>query len=141
MVIIFDTCIVMDYLFQREPFTKDAKKILEISGQHRIDGVISAKTALDIHYLTKNHLHNEAKTREVMNALLKLVGIVSNDSSDVHEALSSQINDFEDAVLERTASRIGAEYIVTRNIKDFKSSKVPAILPEDFLKLLPEYCQ
>lgn len=44
-----------------------------------------------------------------------------------------------DALIDETSSRIKADYIVTRNIKDFKSSKVKAILPEDFLKQLPDY--
>ena len=42
--------------------------------------------------------------------------------------------DFEDAVVDAVAERSGASYIVTRNIKDFAGSVVPAILPADFLK-------
>ena len=42
--------------------------------------------------------------------------------------------DFEDAVVDAVAERSGASYIVTRNIKDFADSAVPAILPADFLK-------
>ena len=30
---------------------------------------------------------------------------------------------------------ISADYIVTRNTKDFASSRVPAILPDEFLKV------
>lgn len=34
------------------------------------------------------------------------------------------------------ADSCGADYIVTRNTKDFENSKVPAITPEKFLKLI-----
>ena len=41
--------------------------------------------------------------------------------------------DFEDAVVDVVAERNGANCILTRNIKDFAGSVVPAILPADFL--------
>ena len=34
------------------------------------------------------------------------------------------------------ADSCGADYIVTRNTKDFENNKVPAITPDDFLKLI-----
>ena len=139
MVIIFDTCVVLDHLFDRDNFVENARKLLKISGAHHIDGVVSAKSIADIHYLLKRRIHQEFIVRQAIDKLLTLVGIVSTNSSDIHAAMKSKINDFEDAIMDETASRISAEYIVTRNIKDFKNSKVPAILPEDFLKLLPNY--
>ncbi|MBR3147329.1 MAG: hypothetical protein IKF54_04195 [Eubacterium sp.] len=35
-----------------------------------------------------------------------------------------------------TAARTGADYIVTRNIKDYSHSKVKAVRPADFLLML-----
>jgi len=32
------------------------------------------------------------------------------------------------------ANRIGADYIITRNIRDFKDSKVPALKPSELLE-------
>ena len=129
----------MDHLLCRKPFYEYSRKLLEISGNHRFNGVISAKSAADIHYLLKKYLHDEGEVRKRMNILMTFVGVVSTDAFDVHAALTSNIADFEDGILSQTASRIGADYIITRNVKDFKYSRVPAILPEDFLKLLPEY--
>jgi len=43
--------------------------------------------------------------------------------------------DYEDALVAVCADRINADYIVTRNIKDFKNSSVKAITPKDFLQL------
>ena len=36
------------------------------------------------------------------------------------------------------ASRIHADYIVTRNLKDFKNSKVPAIPPSKLLEIIKQ---
>ena len=41
--------------------------------------------------------------------------------------------DFEDAVVDAVAERNGADYILTRNIKDFAGSSVPAVTPTEFL--------
>ena len=49
-------------------------------------------------------------------------------------AASLDFSDYEDAVQASTAERIKAEYIVTRNLKDYKNSTVPPITPEEFLK-------
>lgn len=39
---------------------------------------------------------------------------------------------YEDAVQSITAERIKADYIITRNTKDFRDSKVRALTPEEF---------
>ena len=54
----------------------------------------------------------------------------------VREALKSPFSDFEDAVTHAAAQAVGAEVIVTRNIKDFRNGTVPAMLPEFFLATL-----
>lgn len=47
-----------------------------------------------------------------------------------------EFQDFEDCLQDRCAKGIDAQYIITRNIGDYVNSEIPAILPEDFLKLL-----
>ena len=43
------------------------------------------------------------------------------------------MNDYEDAIIDSIASRENAQYIITRNKKDFEYSKVKAITPKEFL--------
>ena len=47
-----------------------------------------------------------------------------------------EIQDFEDCLQDQCAQDIEAEYIVTCNIRDFSNSKIPAVTPMDFLKLV-----
>lgn len=49
------------------------------------------------------------------------------------KASSIQWKDFEDAVQNATAENIYADYIITRNKKDFADSQVKALLPAEFL--------
>lgn len=47
------------------------------------------------------------------------------------------MRDFEDALQVAAAMACGAQFIVTRNERDFKASPVPALSPEAFLRLYP----
>jgi len=58
---------------------------------------------------------------------------------DISSAFYNEMRDFEDAVQSSCAKRINADYIITHNIKDFKKSVTPAILPEDALKLFNKF--
>jgi len=139
MVILFDTCIILDHLLNREPFNKTSREVLKLSGQLRFDGLVTVKSIADIHYILKRSLHDEKRVRKVMHNLLQIVGVADSATIDMYSALSSNTNDFEDALLMETANRVHADYIVTRNLKDFKNSKVPAILPQKLIELIPEY--
>ncbi len=46
------------------------------------------------------------------------------------------MKDYEDAVMVQTALRIGADCIVTRNLKDYKLSSFPVYSPEQFISEL-----
>ena len=52
---------------------------------------------------------------------------------DVKNALIKKQKDFEDAVQMETAKRIDADFIITRNVKDFMKSSIPAYTPLEFM--------
>lgn len=54
--------------------------------------------------------------------------------SDLIDAAEMRSRDFEDAVQMTAAQRIGADFIITRNIKDFVKSEVLALRPEELLE-------
>lgn len=57
--------------------------------------------------------------------------------TDVKNALLREdFSDFEDCLQDESAKKAGADYIVTRNIQDFKYAAVKAVTPEEFIKLL-----
>lgn len=55
-------------------------------------------------------------------------------ASDIVEAAQMSIRDYEDGIRIATAKRIQADYIVTRNSRDFLSSDIPCIEPAELLK-------
>ena len=68
-----------------------------------------------------------------VNWLLQSFSIIATDSGILKSSLKSNIKDYEDAVVERAALECRASVIITRNIKDFSQSMIPAATPEKFL--------
>jgi hypothetical protein len=64
--------------------------------------------------------------------LLSFVEVVGGDTDLALEAIRAGFADFEDALQSVCARRFEADFIVTRNVKDYKLSPVKAILPSDF---------
>jgi len=117
---------------------KDAEEIFLMAANHTIEMYITASSATDIYYLIRKHLHNTEAAKMIMGKLYSLTGILEVTADDCMDALASAISDYEDAVVEKVASRKDMDYIVTRNIKDYQAGGTKIILPDDFVKLVEE---
>lgn len=138
MKILVDTNVIIDVLTSREPWNVSAEKIFLLGANHIVDMYITASSATDIYYLVRKHLHNAQAAKQVMGKLYSLMGILEVTGTDCVEAIASSIADYEDAVVEKVASRKDMDYIVTRNIKDYQNGSVKAILSDDFIRLMEE---
>lgn len=135
MKALIDTNIIIDALTGREPFRETAEQIFMLAANQIEDLYITASSATDIYYLTKKHLHDSEQAKNIMLKLYELFYILDVTSEDCRQALSLGIKDYEDAVISYCAGRNQMDYIVTRNIKDFKESKIKAVLPDEFISL------
>ena len=64
--------------------------------------------------------------------------LLDTTSLDWRKAISSEIGDYEDAIMVETAIRSEMDCIVTRNVKDYANSSVKVCEPSALLKLLEE---
>lgn len=133
MKVLIDTCIVVDILQKREPFYQAAMEILLSVSNRKCTGILTAKSITDIYYILRRSIHDEEKVRKLVRILFTLFEISDTFSADCELALDSAMKDYEDAVMVQTASRIDADCIVTRNLKDYKFSPLPVFSPEQFL--------
>lgn len=133
MKVLIDTNVVLDVLCKREGFYEDAARIMKYCEVNKITGVISALTIPNIVYIMRKELDAQ-KTRYVIEKLQLVFTIADLKSDDIKKALSMNFKDFEDALQSACASRIKADYIITRNIRDFINSKVTAIKPTELLE-------
>ena len=133
MKVMIDTCVSLDFIQQREPFFEDAKKLFEAIKNEEIEGYITVKSSMDIHYVIKHILHDVKAVRTVLQNLLALVKLLDSSASDAVAALNSDVTDYEDALMAETAVSSGMDHIVTRNIKDYKNTAVSVLLPGELL--------
>lgn len=82
--------------------------------------------------LSKNNDNNRIKT--LIADFCNICKVVATDEECVNYATISDFEDFEDAMQYKCAEKAKADYIVTRNIKDFKTASIKVGTPEDFLE-------
>lgn len=123
MRVLLDTNVVLDVWLAREPFWKDSAALFAKAERKEIEGWVCPTTVTTLHYLGKKVL-GEHKTRSLLNQLITIckVGKMSRQTFTV--ALESEISDFEDAIIEAVSIESDVELIATRNIGDFKKSKI-----------------
>lgn len=68
----------------------------------------------------------------------QLFSILDVTANDCQDALLVEMKDYEDAVISCCAKRSQMDYIITRNIKDYKYSKIKTIVPDDFIQLISQ---
>ena len=134
MKVLIDTNIVVDNFARRDEYG-DSLGIFNLCEDGELQGVISTVTIMDVMYVLRKYM-GSTEARNATTMLIQIVDVVPVLESDINVALTSDFSDFEDAVQATCAARIKADYIVTRNVIDFKNSSVPAISPSNILSLL-----
>lgn len=114
----------------REEFLVASFRALDACESGEIQGAIAWHTLANAYYLASNG----EKALEFFEDLLSFVEVVGGDTSLALEAIRSDFPDFEDALQSVCAKKIEADFIVTRNVKDYRLSSVKAILPVDFVE-------
>lgn len=133
MKVLIDTNVILDVLCNRTDFVEDSSKVWKYCEVDKLEGYISAFSIPNIVYILRKEL-TPMKTQQIIQQIMMLFNIVDLKLSDLKKAAEMFSDDFEYAVQMCCASRIKADYIVTRNIRDFQSSKVIALKPLELLE-------
>ena len=131
MKLLIDTNVLLDVLQEREPHLSESLKIWGCCEDNYIIGYISSMSLINISYIMRKELTPE-RMRETFMALALAFKFTDLNFSDLEKAADMKWRDYEDAVQSVTAERINADYIITRNTKDFQDSKVQALTPEEY---------
>jgi len=132
--VFIDTDIVLDVALARAPFFSASKMILAMAENNIIIGNISSNCIANIYYILRK-AGGDSDARKFISNVVKYIGVITIDHQNVVDALKSKFSDFEDALQNYSAIENQCEYIITRNIVDYKNSKLKVILPEDFIKI------
>ena len=138
MRVLIDTNILLDDLLGRDPYFSNADKIIKLCADKKVQGFMAAHSVPNIFYILRKDMSEENR-REVLINLCQILMVEGINSTKIIAALQNHaFTDLEDCLPSNCAKSVKADYIITRNIKDFTASEVPAILPEDFLKLIAD---
>ncbi len=132
MKVLIDTNVILDVLCNCSNFIENSLKIWKLCEIKKIEGYISALSIPNIVYILRKELTPQ-KTMEIISRLMTIFEVVELKPSDLKNAAEMCLTDYDDAVQMCCVKRIKANYIVTRNVRDFKESIVPAFKPSELL--------
>ena len=132
--ILIDTDVILDFFFDRQPFSDDAALIFSLCEKKKIKGYVTPVIYSNTYYLLRQTAHHD-KVINKLKQLLSITDVLTMDKEVVIQALNSGFTDFEDALQNFSALKNGdISVIITRNIKDYKTSKIGVLTPDYYLK-------
>lgn len=129
-----DTNVVVDFLCERrDEFYLPAAMLMVKSYNKEIELSCSTLTLATASYFMEKGRINHVEIFHKISDMISLCELVNVDRNVVEQALSSKFTDFEDALQYFSAKKYGADFIITRNKKDFSTSKLPVLTPTEYL--------
>jgi len=134
--ILIDTEVILDFFFDRKPYSESSTIILSLCERGLLEGFITPVIISNTYYILRRTAKHE-KVIEKLKQLLTITNVLQMDKLVIEKALNSGFKDFEDALQNYAAINYGQiEVIITRNVKDFKKSEIGVLTPESFVKLI-----
>ena len=136
MVLLIDTNILLNYLTNRaDPYLEQSVEIVRRCASSEFTGYIAFHTLSTLWYVLRKR--SDKVRRRNLKDICEIFTIAITSRSEILDAIERDyFADFEDCLQNKCAKYVGADYIITCNVKDFKNSEVPAITPEDFIKMI-----
>ena len=128
MNVLIDANVVFDVVEKRQPHYAASNQVLCLCRRRVLAGMVAYHTIANVFYQ-----YGKPAVPFLKDCLLPHVRTVSADAPLVIQALAWGMTDFEDALQAAAARANGAAFIISRNVKDFKRSHVPALTPSDYL--------
>ena len=132
--ILVDTNIVIDLLAKREKFLLETQELFTLSDRKKIRLYVSSLTLANTYYVLSQSLKIK-DTRKIIRKFKVLVEVLPMDDKIIDLSLDSEFKDFEDAIQYYTALDNNLEFILTRNLKNFKMSKIPVFTAKDYIEI------
>lgn len=132
MKLLIDANILLDVLQNREPHVQASSVVWKLCETEKAKGYVSALTFANLVYIMRKEL-DPKKIEETLKALSLIFEFADFNVSDLTHAAELEWDDFEDVVQSVTAERVHADYIITRNVRDFAKSKVVAFTPSELI--------
>jgi len=136
LTVLIDTNVLIDFLIDRGSSTENAKKIIQKSQEKTINAFLAAHSITNIFYILRK-VYSVSERKQRLLDLCRFISIVEIGKESILNILANNdFNDIEDCLQAECAIAINADFIITCDINDYAHSKIPAILPDEFLEKL-----
>ncbi len=136
-IILVDLNVIVDVVQQRQPFYEQSANILDAVVRGQAEGWLAAHSITTLFYII-NRVRNRETAVTTITSLLEIFTVATVDDAVIRKALSWGWKDFEDAVQMAAAANAHANYLITRNPRDFRDGIIPVVQPAAFLTLLKQ---
>jgi predicted nucleic acid-binding protein len=132
--LLVDTNIVLDLLADNKEFLIEAQELFTLSDKKEVKLYVSSLTFANTFYILSQRM-KLSNARKILRKFKVLVEVLPMDDKIIDLSLESDFKDFEDAIQYHTAIENDIKIIITRNLKDFKTSKIPVLTAKSYLGL------
>jgi len=133
--VLIDLNVILDVLQRREPFYMMSARVLACAETGLVEGWVAAHSLTTLFYLLAKYQSTE-QARVTLSELLSFLPVATVDQAVIEGALILPYGDFEDAVQMMAAVQTGVQYLVTRDVRDYKAGPLPALMPAELLALV-----
>ena len=134
MRLFIDINVLLDVALLR-PGAPESARLLALCGRQH-EGWLAWHSVATLAYLIERQ-PSDISSRDFIRGVLDWADIATTGRPDALAALDLPMRDFEDALQVAAAIACGAQFIITRNERDFRASPVPALSPDAFLRRWP----
>lgn len=136
MKVLIDTNVMIDAITKRDNASSFSADVIALCSSNRITGFAAPHSFSNMYYILRKE-YSDKNRRVIIGEYSKILNVVSMNEDVINAALNNNnITDFEDAIRYACAESVGADYIVTRNVKDYGRSSIKAITPEELINLM-----
>ena len=137
MNILLDTCVLIDFLGRRQPFFDAAQRVVAAGYFGDAKLWTSVQNLKDAYYVLCKYVGSQA-AQDTIEAACEVITPVDTTACDALRALRLRWNDYEDCMISVCAAKVGADYLLTRDVKGFERSSTPAVTPAAWLDRMRE---
>jgi predicted nucleic acid-binding protein len=133
--VLLDLNVLLDVMQRRDPFYTTSARVLAQAENGSMEGWIAAHSVTTLFYLLAKD-HSTGQARMAISDLLGILSVAAVDREVIDQALTLPYTDFEDAVQMAAAVRAEVQYVITRNVRDYKAGPLPVLQPVELLALI-----
>jgi predicted nucleic acid-binding protein len=135
LALLIDTNVLLDVVLERRPWVEEATALLDAVAKGRAAGYVASHAMPTVYYVVARE-RNRAAAATATSDLLQLLTVVPLDNAGFQRALGLGLRDFEDGAHAAACLQVGADYLVTRNPKDYQEAPLTLCTAGEALALL-----